>query len=150
FVLWNTMIDVLLESTSVSDYHVLFAGGIHDAVSGAMVAAMAGPLAQRGTRLGVLLGTAYLFTNEAVAAGAIVETFQREALRCRRTVLLATGPSHAIRCGDTPYREFFEQEKQRLIASGKSGDDVRDALEALNVGRLRIASKGLTRNPSHA
>ncbi len=41
-------------------------GGIHDGVSAAMVAAMTAPLSRRGMKVGVLIGTAYLFTKEAV------------------------------------------------------------------------------------
>jgi NAD(P)H-dependent flavin oxidoreductase YrpB (nitropropane dioxygenase family) len=62
FVLWETMINVLLESippnNSPKEYHVLFAGGIHDALSASMVAAMAAPLAERGIRVGLQLGSA--------------------------------------------------------------------------------------------
>ena len=47
-----------------------------------MVAALAAPLAERGVNVGVLLGTAYLFTDEAVSTGAITEEFQDAALRC--------------------------------------------------------------------
>src|SRR5262249_21163986 len=83
-VLWEQMIDVLLERVPANDeanlYHILFAGGIHDARSAAMVGAMVSPLAERGCRLGVLMGTAYLFTKEAVETGAIVEGFQQEAM----------------------------------------------------------------------
>ena len=38
-------------------------GGIHDARSAAAVAALAAPLAERGVKVGVLIGTAYLFTE---------------------------------------------------------------------------------------
>lgn len=148
FVLWESMIEVLLESLSDKDAakcHVLFAGGIHDGLSGAMVAAMAASLAERGVNIGVLLGTAYLFTKEAVESGAIVRNFQREALRCDRTVLLETGPGHAIRCVPTPYVDYFEQQKRHLQATSSSSEEARVELEMLNVGRLRIASKGITR-----
>ncbi|HET7035951.1 MAG TPA: nitronate monooxygenase, partial [Thermomicrobiaceae bacterium] len=91
FVLWDTMVRVLLEELPSSgdvDYCVLFAGGIHDGLSAAMVAAIAAPLAKRGVRLGVLIGTAYLFTEEAVRGGAITAAFQQAALACEQTVLL--------------------------------------------------------------
>jgi acyl transferase domain-containing protein/NAD(P)H-dependent flavin oxidoreductase YrpB (nitropropane dioxygenase family)/acyl carrier protein len=152
FVLWETMCDVLLEHLGATGkgepLSVLFAGGIHDGVSAAMVAALAAGLAERGVAIGVLLGTAYLFTEEAVTNQAIVPQFQREALNCRDTVLLETGPGHAIRCVPTPYQETFEREKRRLLAEGRSHDEVREALEALNIGRLRIASKGRDRVPA--
>jgi acyl transferase domain-containing protein/NAD(P)H-dependent flavin oxidoreductase YrpB (nitropropane dioxygenase family) len=153
FVLWDQMIDVLLESLASEEnpeqYHILFAAGIHDALSAAMVAVMAAPLSERGARVGVLLGTAYLFTEEAVASRAIQKGFQEEALRCERTVLLESGPGHATRCVDTPYATLFEQEKQRLSRSGVSPEESRLALETLNLGRLRIASKGITRHPGY-
>lgn len=152
FVLWESMIEVLLDALPEPESakcHVLFAGGIHDGLSGSMVAAMAASLAQRGVKIGVLLGTAYLFTKEAVEAGAIVRNFQREALRCDRTVLLETGPGHAIRCVPTPYVDYFQEQKRHLEATASSAEEARIALEMLNVGRLRIASKGITR-PSSA
>ncbi len=155
FVLWNSMIDVLLEELpnagriDNSSYHVLFAGGIHDALSASMVAAMAAPLAERGVRVGVLLGTSYLFTEEAVATGAILPGFQKEALRCQRTVLLESGPGHAIRCVPTPYTDLFEQEKQKLLQEGRSPEEIRQILEDMNIGRLRIASKGIAHHPRY-
>ncbi len=150
FVLWESMIQTIVDYLAESgdrgeDYHVVFAGGIHDARSSAMVAALAAPLSERNVRVGVLLGTSYLFTKEAVTCGAIVEGFQDEALRCRQTILLESGVGHATRCADTSFGRLFEDEKRRLIREGKSKDDIREALERLNLGRLRIASKGITR-----
>ncbi len=149
FVLWETMCEQILEHLgsggSGRELEVLFAGGIHDARSAAMVAALAAGLAERGVSVGVLLGTAYLFTAEAVATGAIVPRYQQEALRCRDTVLLETGPGHAIRCLPTPYAETFAGEKGRLRQEGRNPEEIREVLEALNVGRLRVASKGIDR-----
>ncbi|MCF6153686.1 MAG: SDR family NAD(P)-dependent oxidoreductase [Candidatus Brocadia sp.] len=149
FVLWNPMIDILIESLHEKDMancHVLFAGGIHDSLSASMVATMAAPLAERGGKIGVLLGTAYLFTEEAVATGAIVKSFQEEAIRCTKTTLMESGPGHATRCVDTPYTKIFAQEKLRLSAEGASVEKIRNTLEELNLGRLRAASKGVIRN----
>jgi acyl transferase domain-containing protein/NAD(P)H-dependent flavin oxidoreductase YrpB (nitropropane dioxygenase family)/NAD(P)-dependent dehydrogenase (short-subunit alcohol dehydrogenase family) len=156
FVLWETMIELLLErlaangpnAVKAEELHVLFAGGIHDALSGAMVSAMSSALAERGVAVGVLLGTAYLFTEEAVASGAIVPRYQQEALRCEDTVLLETGPGHAIRCIPTPYAVTFDAEKRRLQNECRNPNEIREALEALNVGRLRIATKGIDRASS--
>ncbi len=155
FVLWETMCELLLEHLSATgtsavkpeELSILFAGGIHDARSSAMVAALSAPLAERGVAVGVLIGTAYLFTQEVVSANAIVPRYQQEALGCQDTVLLETGPGHAIRCIPTPYAETFEQEKRRLQTEGRKPDEIREALEALNVGRLRVASKGIDRPP---
>ena len=151
FALWEAMVEVLVEHIGgkpADDLHVVFAGGIHDALSANMVAALSAALAEKGVKVGVLLGTSYLFTKEAVAGGAITERFQKEALVCAETVLLETGPGHAIRCIPTPYADDFEAEKRKLRAEGKSPLEVGIALERMNLGRLRVASKGVDRAAS--
>jgi acyl transferase domain-containing protein/NAD(P)H-dependent flavin oxidoreductase YrpB (nitropropane dioxygenase family)/NAD(P)-dependent dehydrogenase (short-subunit alcohol dehydrogenase family) len=152
FVLWNQMIDVLLDAITpetAAKYHVLFAGGIHDALSASMVASTAAELAEYGCKTGVLLGTAYTVTTEAVQTGAVVQTFQEGVVRCHRTVLLESGPGHVTRCADTPFVNVFDAEKRRLVAAGEDPETIRDTLEHLNVGRLRIATKGIKRNAQH-
>ena len=149
FVLWETMIEVLREHLDSGgrgeELSIVLAGGIHDARSAAMVAALAAPLAERGVAIGALMGTAYLFTREAVEGCAITPRFQQEALRCSDTVLLETAPGHAIRCVPSPYRDDFNRERARLQAEGRSPEEIARALEWRNIGRLRIASKGLDR-----
>ncbi|MFD3807034.1 SDR family NAD(P)-dependent oxidoreductase [Streptomyces sp. NPDC058619] len=145
FPLWEEQIERLLACPEPESLDVLFAGGIHDARSAAMAAAAAAPLAERGARTGVLMGTAYLFTEEAVAAGAVLPRFQRAAVECTQTVLLRTAPGHATRCAATPYAETFEATRVRLAESGAQPREVWEELERLNLGRLRIASKGLRR-----
>jgi acyl transferase domain-containing protein/NAD(P)H-dependent flavin oxidoreductase YrpB (nitropropane dioxygenase family) len=145
FALWETQIETLLASGQAAEVSVLFAGGIQDARSAAVVAAIAAPLAARGAEIGVLMGTAYLFTEEAVLTGAIQPTFQQAALDCAQTVLLETAPGHSTRCADSDYVRAFASERQRLQEAGAEPDEMWAALEVLNLGRLRIASKGLVR-----
>ncbi|NUP35343.1 MAG: type I polyketide synthase, partial [Streptomycetaceae bacterium] len=148
FPLWETQIDVLLRHArkhGAADLDVLFAGGIHDARSAAMVAAASAPLTERGARIGVLMGTAYLFTDEAVAAGAILPGFRDAAVECGETVLLRTAPGHATRCADTPFVAAFATARADLEARGVPATDMWAELEGLNLGRLRIASKGVRR-----
>ncbi|OZV76982.1 polyketide synthase [Micromonospora echinospora] len=130
---------------TAAQVQVLFAGGIHDARSAAMVAALAGPLARRGVQVGVLMGTAYLFTREAVECGAIQPLFQRQAIAATSTAVLETAPGHVTRCLHSPYVDDFHRVRQELLAAGAAGRQVWESLEVLNVGRLRIASKGKRR-----
>ncbi|WP_086847654.1 type I polyketide synthase [Amycolatopsis kentuckyensis] len=135
FELWEEQLAVL---DAAKDVEVLFAGGIHDARSAAMVAAMAEPL----DATGVLMGTAYLFTEEAVTHGAITGLFQERALAADATVTLETAPGHRTRCLPSPYTAEFAQVKAVL------GDtpEAWQRLEELNTGRLRVASKGVRRD----
>ncbi|RSN25710.1 polyketide synthase [Amycolatopsis sp. WAC 04169] len=141
FVLWEQQLDVLREH-GAEDVEVLFAGGIHDARSAAMVSAMAEPLSDG---VGVLMGTAYLFTEEAVTHGAITETFQDRVLGAGSTVTLETAPGHLTRCLPSPYTDEFAALKAGLRADGVPPQEIWQRLEELNTGRLRIASKGIRR-----
>ena len=151
FVLWDTMVRALLREVAAGadarGFQVLLAGGIHDGLSAAVAATVAAPLSERGVQVGVLMGTAYLFSEEAVETGAITATFQEAALAGGQTVLLETGPGHATRCLASPFAEEFRDEKLRLRGSDLAGEEVRNRLEALNLGRLRIASRGMDRHP---
>ena len=145
-VLWEKQIERLLQEDPGDTLEVFFAGGIHDAASAAAVAVMAAPLAARGVKVGVLMGTAYLYTREIVETGAIVAGFQEQAVRHQDTVLLETAPGHETRCLRSPFVELFNREKDRLRDAGMDKQEAWAELEKLNVGRLRIAAKGIERD----
>ena len=62
-------------------------------------------------------------------------------------MLLESGPGHVTRCTDAPFYQTFAEAKKALRAAGKTSEEIREALEDLNLGRLRIASKGISRDP---
>ncbi|MCB1776275.1 MAG: nitronate monooxygenase, partial [Candidatus Competibacteraceae bacterium] len=151
FVLWESMIEALLDwerqqPGGLVGVATLFAGGIHDARSAAMVATLAAPLTRRGAHIGVLMGTAYVLTEEAVRCGAIQPDFQRVTLDCAATATLTTGPGHASRCAITPFVTAFHETRQQLQTQGEPARTVRDRLDELTLGRLRIAAKGQLRS----
>jgi NAD(P)H-dependent flavin oxidoreductase YrpB (nitropropane dioxygenase family) len=149
FVLWEIMIETLLQylksSKRPDEYHVLFAGGIHDAMSAAMIAVMTATLAAQGVRVGIQLGSAYLFTEEAVANGAIVRKYADEAIGCSITTVLESGPGHAVRCMNNSFAKAFHRERSRLINEDSSLDKIHDVLQRMQLGRMRIASKGFAK-----
>ncbi|MFD9482544.1 SDR family NAD(P)-dependent oxidoreductase [Streptomyces sp. NPDC059991] len=150
FPLWEAQLAVVEEYVArapgtAGDFQVLLAGGIHDERSSAMAAALTAPLAARGVAVGVLMGTAYLFTAEAVECGAIQPVFQRQVIAAGATALLESAPGHATRCVTSPYTADYAAARARLHADGTPGRQAWEELERLNIGRLRIASKGVER-----
>ncbi|MEV8346303.1 SDR family NAD(P)-dependent oxidoreductase [Streptomyces niveus] len=151
FPLWEAQTEVLLgfladaDESAAAELTVLFAGGIHDERSAAMAAALAAPLTRAGVGFGVLMGTAYLFTEEAVRGGAIQPLFQRRILDAERTDLLETAPGHATRCARSAISEDFAALKDELREQGVPDREIWERLERFNVGRLRLASKGIER-----
>ncbi|MGW1782436.1 SDR family oxidoreductase [Streptomyces sp. NPDC002143] len=153
FPLWEAQLAVLDDFSAgrdADDLEVFFAGGVHDERSAAMVAALAAPLTARGAAVGVLMGTAYLFTEEAVAHGAIQPLFQRQVMDAERTTLLESAPGHATRCVPSPFAADYRDQEARLRAEGVPDRRIWEELERLNVGRLRLASKGTTRDADGA
>ncbi|WP_333760743.1 SDR family NAD(P)-dependent oxidoreductase [Streptomyces sp. IBSBF 2390] len=159
FPLWEAQLaaieDFLADTAGPGDdaahgLEIFFAGGIHDERSAAMVAALAAPLTARGAAVGVLMGTAYLFTEEAVAHGAVQPLFQHQVLAATATALLETAPGHATRCVPSPFTHDYRDREAALRTAGVPDREVWETLERLNVGRLRIASKGLERTADGA
>lgn len=148
-VLWEKQIERILKEEHPEKISVFFAGGIHNDFSTAFVSVLAAPLAARGVKVGVLMGTAYLYTQEAVLTGAIQEEFQLQAMQAKDTVLLETAPGHETRCLNTAFAHHFNAEKAKLLAAGTDKKEVWEKLEKLNVGRLRIAAKGVERQGDH-
>ncbi|WP_229889186.1 type I polyketide synthase [Streptomyces mirabilis] len=151
FPLWEAQLGVLddflagAKNGTATELQLFFAGGVHDERSAAMVTALAAPLSARGAAVGVLMGTAYLFTKEAVSAGAVLPLFQRQVIDAERTDLLETAPGHATRCVHSAFTDEFAAVKEDLAARGTPGREAWEQLERLNVGRLRLASKGIER-----
>ncbi|MFI6943183.1 SDR family NAD(P)-dependent oxidoreductase [Streptomyces sp. NPDC050418] len=151
FPLWEAQLAVLEDFLDAHDdedpaaLQILFAGGIHDERSAAMVAALAAPLTERGAATGVLMGTAYLFTEEAVDRGAIRPLFQQAVLAADSTVLLHTAPGHATRCVPSAFTAAYETYKEELRAQGVPERQAHEEMERLNTARLRIAGKGIER-----
>ena len=92
FALWDACVAALSEKIQKDglrgeDFSVFLAGGIHDSLSAAMAAGAASALVELGVRIGVQVGTGYLFTREAVECGALDKTAQQAALACESTIL---------------------------------------------------------------
>lgn len=154
FSLWSAQVRAVEEALEAGDVRdpaelsLWWAGGVHDATSAALVRALSAPLALKGVEQGVVMGTAYLFTEEAVRSGAILEEYQRVALSCERTDTLHTAPGHATRCAPSPFVKEFQERSETLEREGVPSRERWATLEQLNVGRLRAASKGLEREGS--
>jgi hypothetical protein len=71
-------------------------------------------------------------------------SFQAQALEHTDTILLETAPGHETRCIESPFAGDFNAEKEKgWRSAGLDKKEIWAELEKLNVGRLRIASKGI-------
>jgi len=144
-LLWESIGAELLKTKQPGELSLLLAGGVYDGLTAAMAAAAMAPLVAAGAKIGCLMGTAYLATEEIIAAGAITPAFQQAVVAATGTSNLESGRGHANRCLATPFADFFQAERRRLLREGMSGDALREALDDLLLGRLRVAAKGVER-----
>ncbi|MDR3059125.1 MAG: SDR family NAD(P)-dependent oxidoreductase [Prevotella sp.] len=145
FVLWERQIYRLLKEDNLSSFSVFFAGGIHDAFSSAFISIMSATLDAKGAKVGVLMGSSYLYTKEAVESRAILSGFQKLAIEENSTVILQAAPGQETQSLKSPFTEHFEKEKEKLQEQNLDSKEVWVRLEELNLGRSRIATKGIER-----
>ncbi len=145
WILWERQINRLLKEGDLSSINVFFAGGIHDAFSSAFVSIMSATLTAKGAGVGVLMGSSYIYTKEAVESGAILPEYQKLALLQDETVILEAAPGQETQCLKSDYTENFNNQKKSLQEKYKDTKEVWMRLEDSNIGRLRIAAKGIER-----
>lgn len=145
-VLWEKQIFRLLQEDDIQSISVLFAGGIHNALSSAFVSIMSATLAVKGAKIGIQMGTSYLYAKESVESAAITQEYQNQIISSGKSILLEAAPGQETRSIKTPFTDFFKKEKQRMISAGMDSKDIWFKLEEMNLGRSRIAAKGLKRD----
>lgn len=145
FILWERQIYRLLKEDNLSAFSVFFAGGIHDAFSSALVSIMSATLDAKGAKIGVLMGSSYLYTKEAVETKAILPEFQKLAIEENATVILQAAPGQETQSIKSPFTEYFGKEKEKLQQQNLDSKEIWIRLEELNLGRSRIATKGIER-----
>ncbi|PSG98480.1 hypothetical protein BRD56_00665 [Thermoplasmatales archaeon SW_10_69_26] len=140
-VLWDV---ALQEVASVGeDVKVLLAGGISDDETAAMAGTLAAGVDE--ARVGVLMGTAYLATEEIVATGATTPEYQRLVLASRETEVTGETVGIRARSAPTPFTDRVQELEQELVNEGVDLDERKERVEDENLGATRLAAQGVTR-----
>jgi len=126
---------------------VVMAGGIGDAVSAAFAAAMATGAHQQGSAVALQAGTAFLLTHEALEHGQVTAAYQEAALAAARTELVGSTVNLPLRCVPSPYVREAQALEASWRAEGLPLSQRRARMEAHNLGRARLAAKGIERHP---
>ena len=145
--LWERCLSIIsiMSKHKSQQIKILFAGGIHDELSAKILRGLIDsfPIENFHPIFGLLVGSAYLSTEEIVDLGSITNLYQEVTINSTVTTYLETSKGHQTRCALTPFAENFNITRQQLHESGRAKLDVREELENLILGRLRLASKGL-------
>ncbi|WP_020585752.1 type I polyketide synthase [Desulfobacter curvatus] len=147
-VLWELSIEALLDmhaDQSLDDVSVLFAGGIISSVGSHFVSAMTALLAKQGLKIGIQLGTAYLFTKEIVETGALTPVYQQVVQEHTCTTIIGSTVGLNCRTADTTFAgQMMKNEHCRLADGAMNLGERKSAFEKDNLGSLLISAKGKT------
>jgi malonyl CoA-acyl carrier protein transacylase len=151
-VLWEVSIETLLDLPLEQrpDVSVLFAGGIISAAGSHFISAMTALLAKEGVKIGVQLGTAYLFTKEIVETGAITPVYQQVVQEHNCTTIIGSTVGLACRTANTNFAGQIMKNEHCRLADGTMALGARkSAFEKDNLGSLLIGAKGKTPDFGH-
>ncbi|RLB85781.1 MAG: polyketide synthase, partial [Deltaproteobacteria bacterium] len=149
-VLWEAAISKLIHSSrDLSDLYLVFAGGITTAFASFFISGMASFLAARGAKIGLQVGTAYLFSNEIVDTQSMKKQYQEIIIEKDETVVIGRSLGLASRTAPTRFaREMVEHEAQMIV--NKEGLAQRKrSFEKRNIGSLLIGAKGFLPDFKH-
>ncbi len=147
-----TSIGLWEEGLAAAEAHgdglIVLAGGIGDPISAAFAAAMATPAAARGCRIALQAGTAFFFTHDILESGQITPAYQRAALAARETVLVGSTVNLPLRCAPNDFTAAARGLEAAWHQEGLATNERRQRMEHHNLGRTRVAAKGIERNPT--
>jgi NAD(P)H-dependent flavin oxidoreductase YrpB (nitropropane dioxygenase family) len=142
-VLWEAAIDSLMKNNrDLSKLYLVFAGGITTAFSSMFISGMASFLAARGAKIGLQVGTAYLFSRELVETKAVQKQYQDILIEMDETVVIGKTLGLASRTAPTPFAKMMSDHEARMIKEKLPLKDRKRSFEKRNIGSLLIGAKG--------
>ena len=143
-VLWESAMDILMaqEPSAVQKQCVIFAGGISTTHASAFISGLSAVLAGHGAKIGIQVGTAYLFTREIVALKSIGNLYQNTLTRSRKTIVTGNTVGLASRTVPTPFALKLVENEHRRIQQGMGLTERKTVFETENLGSLLISAKG--------
>ena len=150
-VLWELVTARLAaqDDETLARQTLIFAGGIGTALGSHFISGLASHLARRGARIGIQVGSAYLFTDEIVASGAITALYQKVVCRERCTLVMGRTVGLAARTVPTPFSRRIVAEEYRRLRERVPLKERKEAFERDNIGALLIGAKAFCPDFQH-
>ena len=142
-VLWELAMEKMstLPDDQLVDKTMIFAGGIGTHRAPHFISGMASRLAGRGLKVGIQVGTAYLFSCEIIESGAIQKIYQDVVCERDETIVMGTTVGLASRTVPTPFSQRMIDNEHYRLREGLSLEERKKAFEKDNIGSLLIGAK---------
>ncbi|MFH1154354.1 MAG: SDR family NAD(P)-dependent oxidoreductase [Pseudomonadota bacterium] len=143
-VLWEAAIASILEDKTLTPagLTLVFAGGISTCHGSHFISGIASTLAEKGIKIGIQVGTAYLFTQEIVDSGSVKKLYQDIIAEYDDTMVIGQSVGLASRTAPTEFARMMIRTEQEMIREKKSLEDRKRTFEKKNIGSLLIGAKG--------
>ncbi|MCP4720106.1 MAG: polyketide synthase, partial [Desulfobacteraceae bacterium] len=142
-VLWEAAISKLVNtSRDLSDLYLVFAGGITTSFASFFISGMASFLAAKGAKIGLQVGTAYLFSNEIVDTKAVQKQYQEIIIEKDETMVIGKSLGLASRTAPTRFARDMVEHEARMIRNKEGLTQRKRSFEKRNIGSLLIGAKG--------
>ncbi|MBF0411502.1 MAG: SDR family NAD(P)-dependent oxidoreductase [Desulfamplus sp.] len=131
-----------INNNLLSKLSLVFAGGISTCFASCFISGIASCLAAKGVKIGIQVGTAYLFSKEIVETKSIKEQYQTILCEEDETMVIGNSVGLASRTAPTEFAKKMIQKEKEMIKKGEKLEDRKRAFEKNNIGSLLIGSKG--------
>ncbi|MDJ0876304.1 MAG: beta-ketoacyl synthase N-terminal-like domain-containing protein, partial [Desulfobacterales bacterium] len=142
-VLWEQAMEKVdrLPDDERRDKTLVFAGGIGTRRAAQFVSGMTARMAAQGVKIGIQVGTSYLFSQEIVETGAIKKLYQDVVCERDETILMGHTVGLASRTVATPFSQRMIENEHRRMREGQPLNERKKAFEKDNIGSLLIGAK---------
>ncbi|MCD4721719.1 MAG: nitronate monooxygenase, partial [Desulfobacula sp.] len=142
-VLWEDAIATLINKDyDLSDLYLVFAGGISTCFASFFISGLTSFLAAKGAKIGIQVGTAYLFADEIVATKSIKHQYQEIIIRENETMVIGKSLGLASRTAPTRFAKMMVETEAEMIKSKENLEKRKRTFEKKNIGSLLIGAKG--------
>ena len=142
-VLWEDAIATLINKNyDLSDVYLVFAGGISTCFASFFISGLTSFLAAKGAKIGIQVGTAYLFTDEIVETKCIKSQYRDIIIQENETMVIGKSLGLASRTAPTRFARIMLEAEAEMIKNKDSLEKRKRVFEKKNIGSLLIGAKG--------
>jgi len=142
-VLWEDAIATLMNKNyDIKGLYLVFAGGIATCFASFFISGLASFLAAKGAKIGIQVGTAYLFADEIVETKCMKSQYRDIIIEQNETMVIGKSLGLASRTAPTDFARMMVETEAEMIRNKESLENRKRAFEKKNIGSLLIGAKG--------
>ena len=142
-VLWEDAVATLINKNyDVSDLYLVFAGGIATCFASFFISGLTSFLSARGAKIGIQVGTAYLFSDEIVETKCMKSQYRDIIIEQNETMVIGKSLGLASRTAPTNFARMMVETEAEMIRNKESLENRKRTFEKRNIGSLLIGAKG--------